>query len=568
MERRDFLKMAALGAMALALAQGERMVKWLTSPLSVIAKNLATEVRRVPVKKFDPKNVKKMLLKLEYTGNLPKELQVHILSKKKTKKLAEGQIIELADPVYANKVYKMDSERFAVILTVSPEAVTSDYVYAEIWHIGEGFRLTNCHIEPDDSSEPVLVNKQIEGYTSKISYAPGDVLELKVHTLQPVFSVDFIRHGAKEETIHRIFNIPGQRQKYSAYAYRNGANWKTSLSFRIPSNWKTGLYSAKLTDGSGKEFYAPFVLKGMDDRIPKHKRIAVLASTNTWAAYNTWGGASLYQYHRDEDIKPKFAQMVSLDRPYIEATPMGEPNHLANAEKLLLAWMEQNGYPYTLISDWDLHHNPEILFSFGTLIINTHGEYWTQTMYDALEKFMEQGGNLMTLSGNAVYWKTVIKGNHMEVRKAFDRHLLTGEPGGQWRNLGRPESAILGVAYTRSGYGTFHPYQVKNANHWVFKGTGLKKGDLFGEKGINRGGPGASGLETDKRNQFTPSNAVLLAKGTNPQGGGAEMVYYDHPGGGGVFSVGSVSFTSSLIVDEKLGKVVKNVIERFTSEKA
>ncbi|MBD1372187.1 hypothetical protein IC620_07400 [Hazenella sp. IB182357] len=44
------------------------------------------------------------------------------------------------------------------------------------------------------------------------------------------------------------------------------------------------------------------------------------------------------------------------------------------------------------------------------------------------------------------------------------------------------------------------------------------------------------------------------------------MVYYDHPGGGGVFWVGSVTFGGSLVVDDKLSQMVKNVMNRYTLE--
>ena len=45
--------------------------------------------------------------------------------------------------------------------------------------------------------------------------------------------------------------------------------------------------------------------------------------------------------------------------------------------------------------------------------------------------------------------------------------------------------------------------------------------------------------------------------------GGAHMTYYDHPGGGGVFSVGSIAFGGSLVVDEQIQGVVRNVLDKF-----
>ena len=55
---------------------------------------------------------------------------------------------------------------------------------------------------------------------------------------------------------------------------------------------------------------------------------------------------------------------------------------------------------------------------------------------------------------------------------------------------------------------------------------------------------GASGHETDKISKLRPQNVHLLAKGLNPDDGGAEMVIFDTPSGGAVFSVGSICWPS------------------------
>ena len=56
-----------------------------------------------------------------------------------------------------------------------------------------------------------------------------------------------------------------------------------------------------------------------------------------------------------------------------------------------------------------------------------------------------------------------------------------------------------------------------------------------------------------------PANLTVIARGTNP-GFGADMTFYDHPGGGGVFSVGSISFGGSMIGDPALRQIVRNVL--------
>jgi hypothetical protein len=41
------------------------------------------------------------------------------------------------------------------------------------------------------------------------------------------------------------------------------------------------------------------------------------------------------------------------------------------------------------------------------------------------------------------------------------------------------------------------------------------------------------------------------------------MTYFTHPGGGGVFSVGSITFGGSLAIDPVLGRMLRNVFARF-----
>jgi N,N-dimethylformamidase len=98
----------------------------------------------------------------------------------------------------------------------------------------------------------------------------------------------------------------------------------------------------------------------------------------------------------------------------------------------------------------------------------------------------------------------------------------------------------------------------------VFEGSGLADGDLFGHASLDRRAVGgASGHETDKQTPSTPANARLLAKGTNPDDGGGEMVYFDTGSGGAVFSVGSISYTCSILVDDAISRLTANVLRRF-----
>jgi hypothetical protein len=126
------------------------------------------------------------------------------------------------------------------------------------------------------------------------------------------------------------------------------------------------------------------------------------------------------------------------------------------------------------------------------------------------------------------------------------------------------EANLLGVVFTNAGAMTGAPYRVVDSKHWVFQGTGLRVGDIFGEKSLHMRCPGgASGHETDKVSPSSPANVHRLARGMNIDDGGADMVIFDTPSGGAVFSAGSISYPCSLPVDEHISKVTANVIRGF-----
>jgi hypothetical protein len=105
---------------------------------------------------------------------------------------------------------------------------------------------------------------------------------------------------------------------------------------------------------------------------------------------------------------------------------------------------------------------------------------------------------------------------------------------------------------------------VLDADHWIFNDTGLRQGDLFGRNSLHRRCPGgASGHETDKRSASSPTGTQVLARGLNPDNGGAEMVLFETPSGGRVFSVGSINYVASLPVDAEVSQITANVLRKF-----
>lgn len=361
-------------------------------------------------------------------------------------------------------------------------------------------------------------------------------------------------------------------------------NWEPSWSFTIPTSWRAGFYTVDFAMTKGG-YRIPFVVKPL--RAARTK-IAVLVATATWAAYNGWSGNSMYNSHESGAI----AYYVGLQQPNPNAAAGAGSRHLTDAERYLYWWLWREGYEFDLYTDFDLHRDPTLLDDYDVLMLNGHSEYWSHEMMNHTIAFQDAGGSVVNLSGNTMW--TLVSFNPdftvIEGRKhphgsgtvpASERwHSTAGAPlGGTLRCIGRPEHEIIGTGYGIGGGGAAGWGLVLEPNHWVYAGTGVKQGDTFGKNGLN--GP-MMGYEVDViEPQWTPSNVEIIGIGqypsptfqlgiTNCQSRtssntvlGGEIIYYDHPGGGGVFGIASVTVGGTLLTDAVASKMVSNVLDRF-----
>lgn len=248
----------------------------------------------------------------------------------------------------------------------------------------------------------------------------------------------------------------------------------------------------------------------------------------------------------------------------------------APGEWRLLGWLEREGFEYDFWAEAQLHDGSLPLDAYKVVILSIHPEYWTREMYFTLKKWVfERGGRLMYLAGNGLNCE-VLFGEDGTMRCLSHLNSLHGELGGHddddpsieyesrmHRTL-ESEANLLGVVCTAPGLMTAAPYETIDAGHWVFAGTGLANGDLFGENTLHERVPGgASGHETDKMSASSPANTKLLAKGINPDGGGADIVVHEPGNGAAVFSVGSITWIPALFTDERVSRITRNVLERF-----
>jgi hypothetical protein len=415
----------------------------------------------------------------------------------------------------------------------------------------------------------------LEGYCSPLSAAPGENVSFMVSS-PSAYEVTFSRFQRQGDQNAAIPMTAPQAeaaglQGLPAQAWANGCGWSSSFDLRIPPAWPSGIYAAECTDGRSRTFRIVFIVKPSPQA---RGDFAVLANTNTWNAYNDWDGRSKY-------TSPP-GQYLSFLRPNPAAAPIdaGGLNHLARAELWVLDWLTSCGYHVDVYTDTDMHRGIPDLSQYKGLILDTHNEYWSLEMLDNLEAYLAGGGSLVYMSGNGIFEKVIFSPD-ANTLTMFPEGVSLDRSESYFRNLvpPRPERAVLGIAFRYEGYLTFAPFEVLQAGHRFFAGTGVVNGSLVGAAGINGGG--ASGWEMDTSiaglapdgvivsangaddRGSPPANIELLARGTNAGGYGADMTYYQTPAGGGVFAAGSISFGGSLVIDPALQRIVRNVLDEY-----
>lgn len=451
-----------------------------------------------------------------------------------------------------------------------------------------------------------LLSQRPSGYPWPKWARSGELSELCVNCAEP-FTIDLWRYGLEREHIQEIgywddhppgamlqilpdgdFTQGGARWSRHGYAYPS-----FDPRMRVTAPARSGLYYFHLAAESGSFFSFPWVVAPLRPTAP----VAVLASNITWNAYNDYGGRSNYTapaglpvtpavnarqetlWFTDPDMdawsggpypplsfdRPEPLNRVGRDEEITDPMRRIGAEHVAPAEWRLLGWLEREGFGYDFYGETHLHEGLLDLDQYQVLILSTHPEYWTRAMYTQVRDWVyERGGKLAYLGGNGINCEVEFTGGPAITVHNLDWGLRRAECESRFQMRGESSARLLGTATTMAGYETGAPYQVLRAGHWAFEGLGLSDGDLIGSESLDRRAVGgASGHETDKLSPSAPPGIQLLAKGTNPDDGGGDMVYFDTASGGAVFSTGSISYTCSVLVDDAISKVTANVLRRF-----
>ena len=316
-----------------------------------------------------------------------------------------------------------------------------------------------------------------------------------------------------------------------------GASGRRVVSLPI-RKWDSGVYFVRLRAANGLVGFAPFVVAPR--RIGEH-RVAVVLPTLTWQAYN----------FRNEDrdgragswYVDKHVTSVRLGRAFLDrGVPHGFRNHLG-----FLNWLHWTHRKADYLSQWDLEQvaSPTALNdAYDLLVFAGHHEYVTTREYDLVEGYRDLGGNLMFLSANNFFWRVEREGD-----------LLV--KSSRWRDLGRPEAALVGVQYVSNQPSPRGSWVVRQtpARSWMFAGTDLDVGSGFGRGGV----------EIDQVTGASPPGVRVVAEIPHLFGPGmkAQMTYYETGRGARVFAAGAFHLTRAVTSDPVVWRMLENLWARL-----
>lgn len=391
---------------------------------------------------------------------------------------------------------------------------------------------------------------QVQGYTSEVSVGPGESVQFHV-SLNPAgrYRIEIYRLGWYQGLGGRLYGClpscttdePGSTWPVPPFTTSTGyldAGWPVTDVLHVGTRWLSGYYLGviRVTRGAdvGAAYRVPFIVRAPASR---HAEILVQASTNTWQAYNAWGGRSLYY----PDQQGVVDNHVSFDRPY-DVMPMSDASE-QRFELPLLRFLERNGYDVSYQADSDTDADPGSLLDHRLVVVSGHDEYWTQGQRNAFGGAVNAGVNLAFMGADIGYWRIRYENNS---RTIVEYRRYSRDPLGvtdKFRRLDppQPECQLEGVQFDdtvgSASIGSNPPLRVADQSDPWFVDTGFQAGDSL---------PDLAGGEWDNTVAgCTPLGTVVLLDYTglpSPD----DVTRYTAPSGAIVFSASSLNFNFGL----------------------
>jgi hypothetical protein len=379
-----------------------------------------------------------------------------------------------------------------------------------------------------------MAYETVTGYCWPQSAVPGQRVALHASSAggRPM-TIEVARIGAGRTVVFEEAGIPVGDHPTPPDASSRGCGWPVATEIAVGAGWPSGYYEVTLTievDGRRRRSHAFFVVRPTDRT---HARILMALGTNTWHAYNDFGGRNLYTgatqvslqrpmapgyLHKPDGAGQRVTSLHPPDRQSASHVGYLRLNHLSpwagsagwpNWELPFVQWVGREGYAVDVVTNADLEDHPDLLgpdSPYALYLSIGHDEYWSAPMRDAVESFIARGGNAAFLSGNTAFWQVRLEdptgpdgtgpaATMVGYKGMFKRDPVFGtdrqaELTTIWSDhlLERPENHMTGVSFSRGGYHRIGKrathgaggYTLHRADHWLFEGTGLDYGDVLG----------------------------------------------------------------------------------------
>jgi hypothetical protein len=375
-------------------------------------------------------------------------------------------------------------------------------------------------------------------YTDRLSVRPGEQFDLHASASHGPCGLVIARVGAVRQTVLTLADMAVGDHPIPANADRDGCGWPVARRIEVGRDWAPGYYDIVLTDPEGGEAHHFVCVK---PPLGEHRSSALLVlATNTYQAYNYWGGANAYAHVEGlmggqlpfDQAMDRAIGVLSTQRPFpplIVAAPDDAPRlvnrrkrdfqeppwaadprwmrqHRASPydgsagflnkwEHAFVAWAEGQGYALDFATDYDLEVEPDLLRGYRAVLFVGHSEYWSGGQREQVERFVDAGGNAAILSGNTCFWKVRWEddGKTYVCHKwrGFEAETVpTDQATHLWSHpaVGKPEAELTGLSFAFGGYHRLGlcvargqgGFTIYDDRHWALEGSDLFYGDVLG----------------------------------------------------------------------------------------
>jgi hypothetical protein len=305
----------------------------------------------------------------------------------------------------------------------------------------------------------------ITGYTNKVSYFPGEVVDV------------FLQSSVRLDCGLGFYDVNGQlafRSKASVFPqtissaepWKNGFEFKSNGKIILPTSLASGIYliENKIT----------IVVKSM-----AAADVTVVYPSNTINAYTSSGGKSLYSFN---STGAAASSMVSFLRP------VDSPAEKEECHECLRWFPSLTNVKINYIADVDLDDFSSV--QSKVIVVVGHSEYWTRKARTNFDRFVDEGGHALILSGNTMWWQvryTDTKDGLICYRKASaDPEPSIALKTVRWVDptLQYPILPSIGEDFNHGGYGLqvdqgWDGLKIVNPSSPLLNGLALIKGDII-----------------------------------------------------------------------------------------